>query len=603
MTEPGVKQAVILAGGAGTRLASRLNGLPKPLVDVDGVPLLGRQLQQLAAHGFGEVVVLVNFKAAAIEAFCAKHAPNRLKIRVIDDGEKPRGTAGATYDARWALAERFAVVYGDTLFDIDFARFWRAHEVAHKHGACATLFLHPNDHPHDSDLVAVGPGGFITAFYPKPHSPQDWRRNLVNAALYVIEREALEAVAVPDGIVDFGRDFFPAAVRSGCRLNSYHSFEYIKDVGTPDRLDQAVLDLRSGKVSRARLTSLQKAVFLDRDGTLNKPAGHIATPDRLELTENAGEAVRALNRAEYRCVLVTNQPVVARGECTEAMLDVIHAKLETLLGNSGAFLDASYVCPHHTDSGFPGERPELKFRCECRKPRPGMINQAIADLHIDRSRSWMIGDSDADVGAARAGSVTSILLLPPDAARTARQYEPDFEASSLLQAVSFILHGYPALRSALRTAVDAVQAGQNVSVAGDNISNIRAAATTIRYMLEERGLACEHVTLGGCEIRRGNRAPTSRDDSNAAPGTTTGDGAPPAVTIVEMGDRLLHSCSRPPALNVWAISPAHEDATQTRAESSCAAAPTLIGDANGAASWGDGIAHLTITMPARHILP
>lgn len=601
MNEHNMKQAVILAGGAGTRLASRLNGLPKPLVDVDGTPLLGRQLQQLAAHGFGEVVILVNYRAEAIQEFCAAYAPEGLKVRVINDGESPRGTAGATYDARWALAERFVVIYGDTLFDVDLTRLWHAHAAAREQGASATLFLHPNDHPHDSDLVAVGPDGYVTAFYPNPHPPGVWQRNLVNAALYVIEKDMLGTVAMPEGDVDFGRYLFPAAIRSGCRLKGYSSFEYIKDVGTPERLDRATLDLRNGRVSRAKLASPQKAVFIDRDGTLNKPAGHIATPGRLELIEGVGEAVRALNRAEYRCVMVTNQPVVARGECTEDMLDTIHAKLETLLGQSGAFLDASYVCPHHTDSGFPGERLELKFHCDCRKPRPGMINQAVADLHLDRTSSWMIGDSEADIGAARAASITSILLRSSGDETPMMQYEPDFEAPSMPEAVAFILHGYPTLRSMLHHAIDAVEPGQIVNIAGLDASHIRAVATTVRHMLQERGLACEHISLRGSphfpsHVRQPDHAPKETTAAAAAK-----ENAAQAVVVAEI------SASRPDAfherasLTVLVLPHARDGASGEGAGRSWAASPQPADHRARAFPGGNGSAHMTITMPMKRI--
>src|SRR5262249_44491 len=129
---------------------------------------------------------------------------------------------------------------------------------------------------------------------------------------------------------DFGKDLFPAALEAGVPLHGYVTFEYIKDIGTPDRLDRAEADLRSGKVARSRLSEPQKAVFLDRDGTLNRPAGHIAVPEALELFDGVGASVARLNRAEYRCVLVTNQPVLARGECSPEGLDRIHARLETL---------------------------------------------------------------------------------------------------------------------------------------------------------------------------------------------------------------------------------------------------------------------------------
>ena len=155
---------------------------------------------------------------------------------------------------------------------------------------------------------------------------------------------------------------------------------------------------------------MQPAIFLDRDGTLNFDYGWITSPAKIELLPGAGEAVRLINNQGYLAVLVTNQPVIARGECTIEELAAIHQKLESLLAKEGARLDAIYYCPHHPDAGFPGERPEYKIRCDCRKPAPGLLAAAARDLAIDVSRSWMIGDSERDLGAAAAFGIPAALV-------------------------------------------------------------------------------------------------------------------------------------------------------------------------------------------------
>ncbi|WP_199089689.1 HAD-IIIA family hydrolase [Bosea sp. ASV33] len=496
------RQAVILAGGAGTRLASRLNGLPKPLVDVDGSPLLERQLRQLAAAGFREAVILVSHRREAIEAFCATMDIPDFTIHVRDDGAKARGTAGATYGARDILAARFLVVYGDTLFDIDLARFWAAHEIAREQGCDATLFLHPNDHPFDSDLVEIDADGVVRAFHPKPHAPGEWLPNLVNAALYVVEKSLITDFPAEDGVVDFGRDLFPKVVAAGRRLKGYITYEYIKDLGTPERLERVTADLRSGKVARARLSNPQKAVFLDRDGTLNVMAGHIARPEALALADGAAEAVRAFNRAEYRCVLITNQPVIARGECTLEELSRIHAKLETKLGESGGFLDAIYYCPHHPDSGFAGEVPDLKMICNCRKPAPGLLLQAAKDLSVDLAASWVVGDSAADVGAARRAGVRSILLRTSGARGIGMTEQPDYEVQDIGEARALILGGAQAVREALAPWVERIRPGMMVRIAGRSCVGKSTAAATLSELLVERGIAALHLQLDRWTIPR-----------------------------------------------------------------------------------------------------
>lgn len=428
-------QAVILAGGKGTRLASRLNGKPKPLIDVDGVPLLRRQIVTLSEHGVDDIVLLVNHAAEQIEAFIAE-LDLPVKVTLIDDGF-PRGTAGATLACLDTLQDRFIVVYGDTLFDLDVSHMLAAHIAAK---ADATLLLHPNDHPADSDLVEVDGKGWIRGFHAYPHPSGAWLSNLVNAAFYVVERNALAGWAERLETGDFAKDLFPAMLAEGSRLRGYVSFEYIKDIGTPKRLDKAESQLRSGLVGRARRARRQRAVFLDRDGTLNGLNGHIARAEDLVLLPEAAAAVRRLNEAEYRVVLVTNQPVLARGECDEAGLARIHARLETELGREGAYLDAIYFCPHHPDRGFPGEVPELKRDCACRKPGTGMIESATTDLNIDLGQSWMVGDSTADIAMATRAGLRSVLVATGEGGRDGKHAaEPTMRVATIAEAVDQIL--------------------------------------------------------------------------------------------------------------------------------------------------------------------
>lgn len=428
-------QAVILAGGKGTRLASRLQGRPKPLIEVCGVPLLERQLTQLSSQGVASAVVLVNHQADQIESFLA-HRDFLCRTTLIDDGE-PRGTSGAVLACLDALDQRFLVVYGDTLFDLDLGAILAAHEQA---GAAATLLLHPNDHPADSDLVEVDDTGRIVAFHGYPHPAGAFLPNLVNAAFYVVERSLLERYRDLPAPSDFAGNLFPMAVRDGHLLHGYRSFEYIKDLGTPSRLDKVERHLASGVVARARRSEKQRAVFIDRDGTLNALRNYVRTPQDLELLPGVVPALRRLNEAERRAVVITNQPVLARGECTAGGMRLIHAKLDTELGRHGVYLDGLYMCPHHPHGGFAGEVAALKVDCACRKPKAGLLEQAIADLNVDRAGSFMVGDSTTDVEAARRAGITSILVRTGEAGLDGRvPVRPDFVAADFEDAVRLIL--------------------------------------------------------------------------------------------------------------------------------------------------------------------
>ncbi len=433
-----MKQLVILAGGKGTRLKDRLGDLPKPMIPIAGKPLLQYQVELARQHGFTDVLLFVHYRADLIQQHLGDGRRWGLKIHYIIEKE-PLGTAGAVLAGFDQLADRFAVMYGDTMVNVDLTRFWNAHESS---GAAATLFLHPNNHPLDSDLVEINSENWVTAFHNRPHSPERFFQNLVNAGMYVFEKGALQPWAANTKSMDFGKDLFPEMIARGEKLFGYNSPEFIKDIGTPSRYDWVCGQYSAGIVQRSTLAVPQRAVFLDRDGTLVKEvsAQGLRSADELELLPGVAEAIHELNHAGLRAILVTNQPVVAKGFCSEADIQFIHNKLETLLGREHAFLDRIYYCPHHPDKGFTGERPELKIDCECRKPKTGMIQQAQRELNGDITNSWLIGDTTTDVQTARNAGLKSILVRTGYGGSDRRHaVQPDFTFDTLLEAVRFVI--------------------------------------------------------------------------------------------------------------------------------------------------------------------
>ncbi len=431
-----MKQALILAGGKGTRLKDRLGDLPKPMIDIGGRPLLEHQIVLAKRHGFTHFLLLLGYGAETIRSYFDDGAKWGVQIDYVIE-EVPLGTAGAVLGAFGRLADRFVVLYGDVMVNVDLSRLWDAHAGR---GVDATLLLHPNDHPYDSDLVQVGADGLVTAFHNRPHPSGASFQNLVNAALYVVEKRSLEPWAGEVKSMDFGNDLFPAMVRSGCRLLGYSSPEYVKDIGTPRRYDRVCSEVASGLVQRSSLDVPQAAVFLDRDGVLNREIDGVMRPEQLELLPGVPEAVGLLNQAGLRAVVVTNQPMIAKGFCSEADLQLVHNHLETLLGREHAFLDRIYHCPHHPEKGFAGERPEYKIACQCRKPGIGMILQAKKDLNLDLSGCWMIGDTTTDLQTARNAGVRGLLVETGFGGKDSKYpvgSEPRF--SGLLEAVRHIL--------------------------------------------------------------------------------------------------------------------------------------------------------------------
>ena len=429
-------QAVILAGGKGTRLRDRLGDLPKPMVDLAGKPLLEHQIDLLRTHGFTDVVLLLGHNPDSIRNYFGDGSRFGVSIRHIVEDE-PLGSAGAVLAALDALDETFLLVYGDTMLNVDLQRFWTAHAAS---GAAASLLIHPNDHPFDSDLVEIDPAGNVVAFHAVPHPPDRYYANLVNAALYMIRKDALAPWRDAAAPLDFARDLFPRMLQAGQRLYGYRSREYIKDAGTPKRLDHVIADYLSGRIGRSSAATPAPAVFIDRDGTINEEVNRVSEPGALRLLPGAAEGIRKLNRTGLVVVVVTNQPVIARGDCTEAGLREIHDKMESGLGDAGAFVDAIYYCPHHPDKGFAGERPELKIRCDCRKPAIGLVTQACRDLNLDPARSWFVGDSETDLLTARNAGLPFVLVDTGHAGRGAMQAGvPEFVAASVSEAADFIL--------------------------------------------------------------------------------------------------------------------------------------------------------------------
>ena len=406
-----------MAGGRGTRIAELFPDIPKPMIPVDGLPILEREIRSLASQGFKDLILTVGYLADKIISYFGDGSQLGVKIDYFVE-ETPLGNAGALFQLREKIGdEPFFLLNADAAFDVDFNRMLDFHK---KHGGLVTLFTHPNSHPYDSGLIIADQDGHVEKWLSKEDERPQWYNNRVNAGLHIIDPEVLELslkhleidsmTAFPKGKVDLDRQILKPLCGTG-KMFCYDSPEYVKDMGTPERFHQVEADYKNGVVQAKNLHNKQKAIFLDRDGVINKHIGFLRHIDDFELIEGVSDAIKYINQSGYLAIVVTNQPVIARGEVTWDELHEIHRKMETLLGKDGAYIDGLYICPHHPDKGFEGERPEYKFDCDCRKPKPGLLLQAAQDFNIDLSQSYMIGDSERDVEAGRnAGCKESIMV-------------------------------------------------------------------------------------------------------------------------------------------------------------------------------------------------
>lgn len=404
-----------MAGGRGTRLGAAARDIPKPMVDIGGMPVLEYEIDMLRRQGYDDILLTVGHLGPVIMDYFgdgsgispATNKPFGVKISYFVE-TTPLGNAGALLKIRDQLTDDFLLLNGDVVFHADLRRMEAFHR---EKKAMATLFVHPNNHPYDSGLLMEDENGAVVRWLTKEEERPAYYHNIVNAGLHILNKKVLDALAeedVPEKL-DLDRQVLKPLCGQGC-MYAYHSPEYVKDMGTPERLQAVRQDFAAGRIQAASLQNKQKAVFLDRDGTINEYVGFLRRAEEFRLLEGAAQALCRMKEMGYLCIVITNQPVIARGETSFSQLDEIHRKMETLLGLEGAYVDDVFFCPHHPDSGFPGERKEYKISCTCRKPAPGMLFDAAEKYNIDLEKSWMIGDGKNDVEAGkRAGCRTALI--------------------------------------------------------------------------------------------------------------------------------------------------------------------------------------------------
>ena len=397
-------KCVIMAGGKGTRISSIASDIPKPMIKIGEKPVLEHEIDCLREQGFTDIIITVSHLGEIIMNYFGDGRAFGVNIEYFIEKE-PLGNAGALFEIKDKLMEDFFLLNADSLFNVDFNRMLEYHKT---HGGLATLFTHPNSHPYDSGVIVADENHKVQKWLTKEDVRPKYYKNRVNAGLHILSTKLLEQR--PDTAkVDLDRQILRPLSGTG-KMVVYDSPEYVKDMGTPERYERVCREYTNGLIQRRNLLNRQKAIFLDRDGTINKFVGFLTNVDEFELLDGVSEAILLINSSEYLAIVVTNQPVIARGEVSFKELDDIHEKMETLLGEKGAYIDGLYYCPHHPDKGFEGEIKEFKIDCECRKPKPGMLMEAARKFNIDLSQSWMIGDGKNDILAGKAAGCRTALI-------------------------------------------------------------------------------------------------------------------------------------------------------------------------------------------------
>lgn len=430
-------QAVIMAGGKGTRLAAiTKDEIPKPMVPVNGKPLLLWQMEELKKNGITDIIMIIGHLGEKIEEYFQNGEKYGVHVSYIREHE-PLGTAGAFYYLKDKIVSNyFLLVFGDVFFSIDIQRMEKFYI---DHQAKAALFVHPNSHPADSDLVVLDENNKIFKFDSKHNVRNYWFDNCVNAGFYILNKEICDLVKKPCK-QDLEKDILIPLVEKEDAVYGYRSPEYIKDIGTVDRIRQTEKDVENGFIEGKCLKNKQTCIFLDRDGTINQYRGLVWKDEDFELEENACDAIERINQSGKLAIVITNQPSVARGLCQIENIETVHKKMSTLLGKEGTYLDDVYFCPHHPDKGYPEENPAYKIPCECRKPKTGLIQKAVEQYHIDLSSSWMVGDTTVDIQTGKNAGLHTALVLTGEAGND-KKYDvtPDLVCKDLREAVEMIL--------------------------------------------------------------------------------------------------------------------------------------------------------------------
>ena len=394
-------QVAILIGGKGTRVKSISKKIPKPFLKINKRAIIDHQIKKL--NNFKKIYILSNERLAKFHNTLKKRYKKR-KIIIFEE-KKPLGNGGCLKELESYVGEDILILSGDLIFNIDFKKFFLFHK---RNKSDVSFLVHPNDHPFDSDLLEINKENKLIKFHKKPHSKKNIG-NLCLSGIMIINKKILKFIK-PNKFQDFSKNILPKLIKKKIKIYAYNTREYVKDVGTPKRIKLVGKHIKTKKYINGIISKKLPAIFLDRDGVINKeyPQKHYQNP--MEINKGAVSAVKTINENGHLVVIVTNQSAIAKGVLTINELENDHKKLEYYFGKFGAYFDRIYYCPHYPINGFKGEIKKLKKKCSWRKPNNGMLIQAIKDLNIDVKNSYMIGDRLTDYNAAKKTKVKFMIV-------------------------------------------------------------------------------------------------------------------------------------------------------------------------------------------------
>jgi len=423
-------QAVIICGGKGSRLKSTIGNIPKALVKFNKKENLKRQIEILKKSGIKNFVFLVNNFEYEISNFLKKNFTDKF---IIHKDKDYYGTGGCLYSAKKYLKKNFLIIYSDIYFNFNFNRFIKS---SIKKKSILSCVVHANDHPNDSDTVDLDNKFYIKRINIK-NSGKDKINNAISGVYFANKKFLSKFKFKKNMSYDLVNDIFIKLLKKKCSIFAYKSIEYIKDFGTSSRIKTVMKDIRLNKIKNLSYSFKTKAVFIDRDGVINREGLKPKTLKNFKIFPNALIAIKKLNENKIPCFIVSNQSGLAKGQFGLSEFFKVIFKLDKKLSLIGAYIDDFLICPHFTNLKY--KNINESFFSNYRKPNPGMINTLSKKYGINMNKSFMIGDSDRDILAGKKAGLKTILVASPKIKDYKLNVVPNYKKNNLKEAISLIL--------------------------------------------------------------------------------------------------------------------------------------------------------------------
>ncbi len=398
-----------LLGGKGNRLNEKTKGLvPKPLIEINGISILEHQIKHFISFGCKDFVWICHFmsddfkkeKIRLLEKY-----KDQIETINIHIEKYPLSTFGNLHNAiKKRFDDKYLVIYGDIIVNFDLYRFIKDFDQYSK--SDTHIFTRFSSHPEDSDKIEINDKGYVSKFISKKEPSQEINPSTTTSGIYLAKRSFFEKLSHwSSQKCDLYSEVLP---KDGylIKASSYQSSEFILDIGTIKRFDEAEKLLKDPFFYKKSYLFPKASLLLDRDGVIIKENGYITELDQIIFNDNLIEVLKYLRKKNILIGIITNQPHVSQGRINDYKHGLIKNFIIQYLAKLQA-IDFYYECKHYPDYGFEDEVPHYKQTCYCRKPKTGLLQRAIHHHNIDIDKSFFIGDKCSDLLAGNTSLIKS----------------------------------------------------------------------------------------------------------------------------------------------------------------------------------------------------